>query len=513
MVDYRRILQLRSEDISQRGIAEALRCSRNTVAAVFAQADVQGISFDEVASLDNGEIRDLLFFKATDKTTKRTAPDFEFVHKELARKNVTLLMLWNAYANRCRLAGEVPYQYSYFCEQYRKWASVTNATLHIPRTAGEITEVDWASTTMQYVDELTGEVKDGYLFVATLAYSVYKYVEAFADMRLSSWIEAHINAFEFFSGTTRLLVPDNLRAGVTKADRYEPVLNATYLAMADYYGITVIPSRVARPKDKPAVEGSVGHIAGSIAGTLRDRRFIGLFELNEAIFERLEVLNAKPFQKREDSRKIVFERDELPVLKRLPAVRFEPSELVKRKVAPNYHIQVDGSFYSVPHRLIGATLDVRITPRTIEVFSGSERVCTHTRTHNKKGAYFTIEQHMPSYHREYLSDWTPERFTSWAKTIGPFTVTAIEKILQSKKIVEQTYRSCLGVMSIARKDGGIARLEESCKRALELTGSPTYTMIKNIASDWQPETKKAQASLGEKGFVRGSDYFKEVDSK
>ena len=515
MVDYKRILQLHAEDISQRGIAEALRCSRNTVARVLATAKGLQVSFAEVAGLDSSEIGHLLFPKQ-ETSSPYKQPDFPYIHKELARNGVTLLILWGEYANKCRQENDIPYQYSFFCEQYRRWAQATKATMRIPRKPAEITEVDWAGDTMVFVDPLTGERRDAYLFVAALTYSAYAYVEAFDNMALGAWIDAHVHAFSYFGGTTRLLVPDNLRTGVTRADRYEPALNPMYNALADHYQTVIIPGRVGTPRDKPQVEGSVRHIAYQIVAALRNRHFIGIYELNDAISEELERLNAKPFQKRDDSRIVVFSSKEKPLLRPLPTFPFEPSEFKKAKVAPNYHIQVDGCFYSVPSRFIGQGMDVRITARTVEISSGTERVATHPRILGRKGAYSTIEEHMPKEHRDYLRDWTPKRFKQWARSIGPKTEEAIDAILASKKIVEQGYRSSMGVLSLAKKEGGKKRLEDTCAEALAIMpNNPSYTLIKRLWKDWRPAAANDRPrSLGDKGFVRGIGYFKgsEVDS-
>ena len=255
------------------------------------------------------------------------------------------------------------------------------------------------------------------------------------------------------------------------------------------------------------MEGSVRFVANQVAAVLRDRRFVGLAELNEAIFDEVAKINARPFQKREDSRRIVFARDEKPLLRPLPPVRFELADLRKAKPGPNYHVQVDRNFYSVPSALIGQSLDVRVTSHTIEVFAGTERVACHTRLRGVRGRYSTLTEHMPAGHRHRLTDWTPQRFEQWAATIGPDTVAAIQAILASRKIVEQSYRSCLGVMSLARKPGGMARLEDSCGRALAATPSPSYTLIKKLRAAWQPGDPPPAASLGDKGFVRGSRYY------
>jgi transposase len=507
MVDYKQILRLRAEGVSQRGIADVLGCSRNTVAAVFAAANAAGVGFGEVGGLGADEVRHLLLPEPAKAVSDRVTPDFEHVHRELARPSVTLLLLWNEYVAGCRAAGGVPYRYSFFNEQYRRWVASTGASMHVQRSPGESIEVDWAGDAMSFADPLTGARADAWLFVAALSFSAYAYVEAFTDMTLGSWIDAHVHAFEAFGGTARLLVPDNLRTGVSRSDRYEPALNPAYARLAEHYGTAIVPARVRKPRDKPVVEGSVRFVANQVAAVLRDRRFVGLAELNEAIFDEVANINARPFQKREDSRRIVFVRDEKPLLRPLPPVRFELADLRKAKPGPNYHVQVDRNFYSVPSALIGQSLDVRVTSHTIEVFAGTERVACHTRLRGVRGRYSTLTEHMPAGHRHRLADWTPQRFEQWAATIGPDTVAAIQAILASRKIVEQSYRSCLGVMSLARKPGGMARLEDSCGRALAATPSPSYTLIKKLWAAWQPGDPPPAASLGDKGFVRGSRYY------
>src|SRR5659263_214926 len=377
MVDYKQVLRLRAEGVSQRGVADALGCSRNTVAAVFAAANSAGVGFGQVADLGVDEVRSLLLPEPVRPDSGRAAPDFVYVHRELGRPSVTLLVLWNEYVATCRATGEVPYQYSFFNEQYRRWVKATGASMRIQRSPGESVEVDWAGDGMVFADPLTGEPRQAWVFVAALSFSAYAYVEAFCDMTAGSWIEARVHAFEHFGGAARLLVPDNLRTGVSRSDRYEPALNPAYARLAEHYGTAVIPARVKRPRDKPVVEGSVRFVAGQVAAVLRNRRFVGLAELNEAIFEEVATINARPFQKREDSRLVVFERDEKPLLVPLPPVRFELADLRKAKAGPNYHVQVERNFYSVPARLIGQSLDVRLTSRTVEVFDGIERVASH----------------------------------------------------------------------------------------------------------------------------------------
>jgi hypothetical protein len=275
--------------------------------------------------------------------------------------------------------------------------------------------------------------------------------------------------------------------------------------MAEHYGTVIMPARVRKPRDKAMAENSVRFGANAIGAILRHRTFIGLGQLNEAIWEAAAEINAKPFQKREGSRLEVFEREEKALLLPLPPTRFEMATLKKAKVGPNYHVQVEGNFYSVPAVLIGKQLDVRITSRLVEIFDNGQRIATHTKAFGK-GRYQTNTEHMPVNHKAQLQDWTPERFTNWAADIGPATTEVTQAILKSKKVVEQSYRSLLGLLSLVKKPGGSTRLEQSCQMALSISPAPSYTMVKNIWAEWKL-TQPKSTSIGDAGFVRGASYY------
>lgn len=277
-----------------------------------------------------------LFSPSTKELGYYEEPDFEWIHREMAKSGVTLSLLWNEYCVGCRQSGGIPFMYTAFCDRYREYRIRTKATMHIGRRPAEQMEVDWAGTTMEITDNMTGEIIPAYVFVAVLSYSGYAYVEAFVNQNQESWIAAHVNAYQFFGGSTRILVPDNLKTGVLKNSRAEVVLNRTYQEMADHYATAVLPARVRKPRDKPSVEGAVGIISTWIISALRNWKFFTLQELNEAIRGRLEEYHHKPFQKREGSRLSVFLEEERPLLQSLPSREFELSNWRICTIAHNY---------------------------------------------------------------------------------------------------------------------------------------------------------------------------------
>lgn len=359
MTNYKEILRLNSLRLNNTQIAESCGCSRTTVISVLQKAQEQGLDYQKITKLSDKELSKRLFSDRTPKTTYKM-PDYDYVHREMAKSGVNLSLLWLEYCDKCREAGEVPYKSTQFNKYYSDYVNKTKATMHINRKPGELMEVDWAGQTAGIIDTDTGEIIVVYIFVAALPYSGYSYVEGFLSQNQECWTAAHVNAYRFFGGTTRILVPDNLKTGVDRVTKSEVALNKTYQELAEHYQTAVIPARIRTPKDKPTVEGAVGIISTWILAAIRNQQFLSLNELNDAIFEKLHIFNNKPFQKKEGSRASLFEEEKL-FLQPLP---YRPFELATWKIATvqyNYHISVDEQNYSVPYEYIKHKVDIRLT--------------------------------------------------------------------------------------------------------------------------------------------------------
>ncbi|MDP2856881.1 MAG: IS21 family transposase [Bacillota bacterium] len=504
MADYREILRLSSQGISQRGIASSCRCSRNTVVRVLERAQMQGVRWPLKDGVNNGDLQQMLF-PDQPSLALRKRPDYEQVHRDLAKSGVTLSLLWHEYCEECRCMGELPLMYTQFCLYYREFAQKTKATMHISRKPGEQMEVDWAGQTAKTVDADTGEEVPAHIFVAVLSSSQYAYVEAFLSQNQECWIAGHVNAFKFFGGVSRMLVPDNLRTGVQKPSWFTPEINRTYQDLAEHYGTVVMPARVRRPKDKPNAEGTVGVISTWILAALRHQRFFSLAELNEAIADKLREFNARPFQKKPGSRLSAFLEEERVTLLPLPRTHYELATWKIATVQFNYHVCVDGMFYSVPHEFIKHKVDVRITRTVVEVFFQGSRICSHARLYGREGQYSTLSEHMPEDHRKY-AEWNAKRFLSWAEDIGPNAAVVIKAILSSHKIEQQGYRSCMALLKIAEKHSP-ERVEAACAKALTYTPRPSYRGVQTILKSGQDQLPPEKKQPSEHGFVRGSRYY------
>ncbi|MCM1023468.1 MAG: IS21 family transposase [Prevotella sp.] len=401
----------------------------------------------------------------------------------------------------------MPYQSTQFNKYYNDFIARKNATMHLNHKPGKIMQVDWAGDTASIIDTDTGNPIPAYVFVATLPYSGYSYVEAFLSMNQECWITAHVNAYKFFGGVTRIIQCDNLKTGVDKHGKDEVILNKTYQELSEHYNTAVIPARVRAPKDKAMVEGTVGVISTFILAALRNGRFFSLSELNEAIWERLSLFNSKPFQKKDGSRSTMFEEEKYYLLP-LPSRHYEMSTWKVATVSPNYHISVDKMNYSVPYEYIRQKVDVRLTTKTVEVFFEGNRICSHIRLYGRPEQYSTVDSHMPPEHQQYIK-WNGERFIEQAAKIGNSTETVIKAVLSGYKTEQLGYKTCMSILRLADKYS-VERLENACRKALNYTPRPCLKNIKAILSSGQdkiPDEVKPEPSSSKYGFTRGDSYY------
>jgi transposase len=401
-------------------------------------------------------------------------PDWNALHRELKRKHVTLSILWEEYI----AVHPDGFRYSRFCELYRAWEGKLPVTMRQTHLGGEKLFVDYAGDTVPViVDRLTGEVRPAQIFVAVMGASSFAYAEATWTQSLPDWVGAHTRAFEAIGGVPKLLVPDNTKAAIIKACRYDPQVNRTYAEMAAHYGTAVLPARPRKPRDKAKVENCVLIIERYLLGRLRHQRFHGLGELNQAIGEMLTDINERRTLRRlgVTRRHLLEELDRL-ALTPLPAEPYVYAEWRLRRAGLDYHIDVDCHYYSVPYQFAREELDVRLTARTVEIFRKGERIAAHIRSSGNH-KHTTVKEHMPSSHRRF-ADWTIERLRRESSAIGTSTAMLCELILESRPHPEQGFRACLGIMRL-QKSYGRERVEAACLRALEI-GARTYGSVKSI---------------------------------
>lgn len=439
MTDYREILRLLSLEHSQRSVAREAKCSRDTVAEVLKAAAAAGIAWPLDDDVTNKDIQEILFPGRYAFASPYTVPDYQYIHEELAKKGVTLTLLWEEYSEKVRAAGGVPYMYTQFCEKYRRWARVTKATMRISHKPGDAMQVDWAGDPLYITDSVTGELEAVPIFVAVLPCSWYTYAEACCDMKQERWLLCHVHAFSYFGGVPRLLISDNCKTATTANTRYETVLNRSYQELAEHYGTAIVPARVKKPDDKAAAEGSVRFVSTWITAALRDRKFFSLAEAQKAVQEKLEELNCRPFKKRPGCRFTAYEQEEKAFMRPLPVHTYEPAVWLHPKVGYDYLVSDGVNKYSVPYDLIGEKVDVRLTGQIVEVFYKQTRVAAHIRLNKPQRDPVVKPEHMPEHHRRYLNC-TADEFTAWANTVGPNTAETVQFFLTNGKRLNRALR-------------------------------------------------------------------------
>ena len=484
-------------------IALALGLSKGAVGKYVTLAAAAGVSAWPLPDGVDEAALERRLYPATPGTPSRfIEPDWFDVHQELKRKGVTLTRLWSEHVER---VGDRAHRYSRFAEHYRSWKKAQKRSMRQLHVAGDKVFIDHAGPTVPVIDRSSGEVRQGQIFVATLGASSYTFAEATWTQSLPDWIGSNRRMLEFFGGAPALLVPDNLRSATTDACRYEPVVNATYLEFARHYGTAVLPTRPRKPKDKSKVEVAVQIVERWILAALRHREFFSLAELNAAIAELLPALNERPFQGRRASRKDLFDALDRPALRTLPTEPYEYADWRHAKVGVDYHVEVQKTYFSVPHQLYGKRVDVRFTADVVEVMYRGKRVAAHAREYGKR--FHTSREHMPASHRAH-AEWSPARFIDWGANIGGATAQIVRQQLEGRPHPEHGYRSCLGLLSLAKRYGR-ERLEAACSRALSI-GTNSTRSVRSILKQGLDQIEDAPAQQHELPLhdnVRGSEYF------
>lgn len=518
MVDYREILRLHSQNNSNRQIASIVGSGRTKVGEVIETAKSKGIEWPLDENATNEALEAILFPGLYQRDNPYLEPDYDYIHRELAKPGVTLTLLWEEYCHKCETAGKKPYMTTQFGDKYRRWARITKATMRIQHKPGDAMQVDWAGNTLPIYDSVTGEISNTYLFIAVLPCSCYVYAEICADMKLDTWLFCHVHAYEYFGGVTRLLIPDNLKTGVTSNTRYDTVLNRSYQELAEHYDTAIVPARVDHPRDKSLAEGSVKFASTWILASLRDFRFFSVDEAQTDVNEKLEELNSRVFKSRAGCRKTAFLEEEQAFLKPLPATAYAPSTWIPNVHVGNDYLISDGiNKYSVPYDILGQKVDIRLTKNTVEVFYKSNRVALHKRENFAVREPIVNPDHMPFEHRKYLN-YNSDDFMIWADSIGKKTAEVVHFFLTSGKEPEQGYKACASLTKLAERYGN-DRIETVCERVLVYTHTPSIriinTVLKSGVTDREAETApKKNDNHNSYGITRGAAYYKKGgDSK
>ncbi len=496
-----------TSDMSNRKIARALNVSRPVVAQYIKDFKATGLAYEEIEVMPDSQFLALFEKQRNKKCSKYEdiSEQFPYLVTELKKTGVTLMTLWNEYQK------EHPdgYSYSQFCYHFQVWRNASKVTMHIEHKVGDKMFVDYAGDKLLILDAKTGKEQPVEVFVAILGASQLTYVEASLSQKSEDWIRSNERAFIYCGGVTQAIVPDNLKSGVTRSNRYEPGINYMFDDFAKHYKTVILPARVRHPKDKALVENAVNIIYQRIYAPLRNRTFYSLTELNEVICGLLEQHNNTPFQRLKTTRRQIFDEIEKPVLKPLPKERYAIKQSKELTVQFNYHIELreDRHHYSAPWQLKGKRVRVVYDDRTVAIYYDNVRIIQHRRD-RIPNRYTTLHTHMPPHHRFY-AQWSPERFIRWAQSIGDDVAEMVQVVLKSRKHPEQAFKTCMGILNLV-KEHGPKKLNKACARALDI-GFHSYRRIKNILDrglEEQPLTESKELTVSSHENIRGSQYYK-----
>lgn len=484
--------------LSHQQIATALDISKGVVTKYVGLAAAAGVDWQEVQGLDEAVLERRLL-AGPERPREHVQPDYGRLHQELRRKGMTLMLLWEEH--RADYADRQTYGYSQFCENYRRFARQLKRSMRQVHRAGEKLFIDYAGPTIGLTDG-----SRAHIFVAAMGASSYTFACATPRETMVDWLESTMRALHFYGGVPQLIVPDNPKALISQADRYQPRSNDTVLDFARHYGTSILPARPYHPQDKAKAESAVQIVERWIMARLRHQQFDSVHEVNLAMAPLLKQLNDKPFQKLPGSRASAFAELDAPALLPLPLQRYEIAHFKTVKAHIDYHVEVERHRYSVPHALVGQVLEARVTTAVVEIMHRGQRVASHTRN-SRQGGFTTIAAHMPAAHRAHL-EWTPQRLIHWGQSIGPATAEAVTRLMAENRHPEHGYRACLGLLSLAKRYGK-PRLEAGCALALQI-GACQYRHVRDILTNNRDQSAPATAGdwvSPDHVHVRGPDYY------
>lgn len=513
-IKAKKILELRSHGVSMKQICKMLHSSIHSVSDVCKRAADKELTEDRIESMSEDEIYMLLFPEKETANVLYSEVDYEYVTAELKKTGVTMKLLHEEYVDKCNNDSLIPVRYTKFCTDYQAWRKSRDYSDRVIHKPGVTVEVDWSGPSMHYTDRETNQPVKVYLFVATLPYSQYTYVEACPDMKQNTWIQCNVNMLNFFGGVPLRIKCDNLKTGVVSHPREgDIILNEQYINFSEHYNVAILPAGVRKPKHKPSVEGNVGNIATAIIARLRNKQFYSLQALKNGVDEELYIFNNTEFNKRDGSRNSVFITEEKTMLTPLPKYSYESCTWYKnRTVQLNSHICFEKNYYSCHYSYLHQKVDLKVTATRVEIYCKGVKVQMHDRISSQfKNRYSTKETDMPEQGR-YL-EWNEQRLSKWASEIGPFTEKVIRRLFDSSKIREQALLPAISILKLSKKYP-YTRLEDACELALTRIYSPRWKNINSILISNQDEIVRNNRDLKSsevEGFLRDDDFYKDLE--
>jgi transposase len=505
MRKVRKVLRLHFESrLSNQQIADALRISKTSVFNILGRFKESEITWPIPEDLPDTELEARIYRKESSNEKEDILPDFEYIHEELTRPHMTLELLWNEYAQH----NPKGLRRSSFYRHYQKYQKGLSISMKVIHKGGDKVFVDYSGDGLRYFNRDEGKWVETEFFVSSWGASSYSYAECTESQSGQDWVKSHIRAVQYFGCVPNAFVPDNLKSGVTKANFYEPDINALYGKFAEHYDAVILPARVRKPKDKSVVESNVLHLQRFILGRLRNRTFFSLADLNQAVWEALELYNDRPMQQYKKSRTERFELLDKHYAKPLPSSPFQFTQVKYAvRVAPNYHIEFDKHYYSVPHEIARECVDVYQINNILEIYHDGNHICRYKKE-QPNYRYTTKDEHMPSNHK-FVKGWSAPWFIDQAHKIGTAMAELVSRVMENRKHPEQGFRTAMGLLSLSKKYPK-ERVEKAAQRAL-FFGNLTCKAMKAILEQGLETQAIPQENQNKKTVlhenIRGQEYY------
>ena len=507
MSQIKQLIRLYQQGLGKKTIARQLGMSKNTVKAYLQKIESGELVPESLLLLDEPVLESKLFAGSPSYKQERydsLKDNLDYYSKELQKVGVTRRVLWDEY----RQSHPDGYRYTQFCYHLSQYLVNKNPSMVLQHKAGEKLFIDFAGKKLSYINKETGEIVECQVFVACLPYSDYSFAMAVHSQGIDNFIHALTCCLNEIGGVPQALVPDNLKAAVVKANKYEPAINRVLEDFANHYETTVLPARVRKPKDKALVENQVKLIYSRVYAKLRNQQFFDIHSLNKAISEKVKEHNQTRMQQKGYCRQEKFLSDEKHTLKPLPSTGFEIKYYKELKVAKNNHIYLsnDKHYYSVPYAHIGSRAKVIYTRQVVRIYVKGEQVAVHQRSY-KIGKYSTEKEHLCSYHQQY-SDRSPEYYLNRAKAKSDLLYQIVEGLFSRGEYAEQLYRTCDGLLSLQRKTEK-GQFDKACKIAIEYNNY-SYVFIQNILKNKMTESTESESEklLPAHKNIRGAECYK-----
>ncbi len=509
------VIDMRQRGLSYDDCRNRFLIGNSTITLIMKRFQALDKDLDALKQMSAEDVENL-FYPPENIRRKDTSvmPDYQAVYDRLftSGSKANLFYLWLKYKKE-HPSG---YQYTQYCHYFKKFVEKyygsEEVSMVVERVPGEKVYIDWVGDQPEIlVNSQTGEIKKVHFFVTTVGVSNLVYAEAFENEKLPNFIAGTVHALEYYGAVPKHLVPDNLKAAVTRHTKDELVLNTAFQDLENFYDVVVLPPPPRKPKGKATVEKYVQFLETHLIEDLKERVYYSIEDINRDVKEKIAAINSDKKSSEALSKMDAFLRYDKPQMKPLAGESFMLCDYKYfARVPNNYHLLFDDHYYSVLYTYYNQPAILKATMAEIRICDRNNKlICTHRRSYKDFPRYITKPEHMKPEHQYYREVNTKDGdyYRRWASCIGPYTKSLIERVLMAPEHEEQAYNSCNGILHMC-KDQSKLLIEDIAKTCVE-SNVCHYSYFKRLLKDRQT----ASGSTGKNVLpnhenLRGKEEYK-----